>query len=67
MYLDTEEQIEDMAQNLTKNQGLSKIKALSMLQSRYESESRLEEAAIVKRIISKEESKPKEVNHGIYE
>jgi hypothetical protein len=37
------------------------------LQSRYESERRLEEAAIVRRIIDREESKPKEIDKGIYE
>jgi len=65
--MDTEEEIEKMAEKLANNQGWSKIKALSILHSRYESESRLEEAVIVKRIITKEESKPKQVNDGIYD
>jgi hypothetical protein len=65
--MDTEEEIEKMAEKLAKNQDWSKIKALSMLQSRYESERRLEEAVIVKRIITREESKPKQVNDGIYD
>ena len=67
MYMDTEEEIEKMAEKLANNQGWSKIKALSILHSRYESESRLEEAVIVKRIITKEESKPQQVNDGIYD
>jgi hypothetical protein len=65
--MDTEEEIEKMAVKIAKDQGWTKIKALSMLQSRYESESRLEEAVIVKRILTGEESKPKEVNDGIYD
>jgi hypothetical protein len=65
--MDTEEEIEKMAVKLAKDQGWTKIKALSMLQRRYESESRLEEAVIVKRILTREESKPKEVNDGIYD
>ena len=36
-----------------------------MRRSRYTSETRLEEAVIVKRIIIREESKPKQVNDGI--
>jgi len=45
----------------------SKLKALSMLQSRYESERRLEEAVIVKRIIAREQSKPEVSSKGFYD
>jgi hypothetical protein len=34
---------------------------------RYQSQRRLEEAAIVKRIIDKEESKPEDYGHGLYQ
>jgi len=51
--MDTEEEIEKMAEKLTNDQGWTKLKALSMLQNRYESERRLEEAVIVKRIIDR--------------
>jgi len=64
--MDTEEEIEKMAKKLAKDQGWSKLKALSMLQSRYESERRSEEVVIVKRIIDKEESKPEQTRNGFY-
>jgi hypothetical protein len=67
--MDTEEEIHKMADKLAKDQGWSKIKALSVLQSRYQSERRLEEAAIVQRIIAQEEeeSKSEKDNRGFYE
>jgi hypothetical protein len=37
------------------------------LQSRYESERRLEEAVIVKRIIAREQSKPEVASNGFYD
>jgi hypothetical protein len=64
--MDTEEEIEKMAEKLTNDQGWTKLKALSMLQSRYESERRLEEAVIVKRIIDREESKPEQTGKGFH-
>jgi hypothetical protein len=64
--MDTEEEIEKMAEKLANDHDLSKIQALSMLQSRYESERRLEEAVIVKRIIDREESKPEQTSNGFY-
>jgi len=64
--MDSEEEIIKMADKLAIDQGCSKIKALSMLQGRYESERRLEEAAIVKRIIDREESKPEQTRNGFY-
>ena len=38
-----------------------------MLQSRYESERRLEEFVIVKRIIAREQSKPEVSSKGFYD
>lgn len=64
--MDTEEEIEKMAEKLTNDHGWTKLKALSMLQSRYESERRLEEAVIVKRIIDREESKPEQTGKGFH-
>ena len=66
VILDTEEEIEKMAMKLTNDQGWTKLEALSMLQSRYESERRLEEAVIVKRIIDREESKPEHIGKGFH-
>jgi hypothetical protein len=66
--MDTEDEIHKMADKLAKDQEWSKIKALSALQSRYQSERRLEEAAIVQRIIEEEEeSRSEKENRGFYE
>jgi hypothetical protein len=64
--MDTEEEIEKMAEKLANDQGWSKIQALYMLQSRYESERRLAEAVIVKRIIDREEYKPEQTSNGFH-
>jgi hypothetical protein len=66
MYMDTEEEIEKMAEKLANDKGWTKLKALSMLQGRYESEGRLEEVVIEKRIIDREESKPEQTSNGFY-
>ena len=65
--MDSEKEINKMADKLANDKGWSKIEALSVLQSRYQSERRLEEAAIVQKIIAREESKPKEVDKEFYE
>jgi hypothetical protein len=65
--MDSEEEIDKMADKLVNDKGWSKLEALSALQSRYQSERRLEEAAIVQKIIAREESKPKEADRGFYE
>ncbi len=64
--MDTEQEIEKMAQKLADDQSCTKLKALSMIQGRYESERRLEEAAIVKKIIDREESKPEDSGPGFH-
>jgi hypothetical protein len=64
--LDTEQEIENMAEKLANDNGWSKLKALSMLQGKYESERRLEEAVIVKKIIDREESKPEQTGKGFH-
>jgi hypothetical protein len=65
--MDSEKEIDKMADKLANDKGWSKIEALSVLQSRYQSERRLEEAAIVQKIIAREESQPKEVDKEFYE
>ncbi len=65
--MDSEEEIEKITEKLAHDQGWSKLKALSMLQSRYESERRVEEAVLVKRIIAREQSKPEVSSKGFYE
>jgi len=64
--MDTEQEIEKMAEKLANDQSCTKLKALSMIQGRYESERRLEEAAIVKKIIDREESRPEETGQGFH-
>lgn len=64
--MDTEQEIEKMAEKLANDQSCTKLKALSMIQGRYESERSLEEAAIVKKIIDREESKPEETGQGFH-
>ena len=54
--MDTEQEIERAVEEIMNDKGISKLDALSMLFSRYESQRRLEEAARVRRIIDKEES-----------
>lgn len=65
--MDSEKEIDKMADKLANDKGWSKIEASSVLQSRYQSERRLDEAAIVQKIIAREESKLKEADRGFYE
>jgi flagellar biosynthesis chaperone FliJ len=65
--MDSEDEIEKMAEILAKDQGWSKLRALSVLQSRYQSERRLEEALVVQKIMDREESKPEETVKGVYD
>ncbi|MGA9845853.1 MAG: hypothetical protein WBP64_12995 [Nitrososphaeraceae archaeon] len=58
--MDNENDIQMAVEKLMKDNGLSKMKALSMLHGRYQSQRRLEEAVIVQRILDKEESKKSE-------
>jgi hypothetical protein len=55
--MDTEQEIEKAVEEIMKNTRTSKLKALNMLFSRYESQRHLEEAARVRKMIDKEESK----------
>jgi len=57
--MDSEKDIQHAAQKLVKDNGYSKIQALSMLLSRYQSDRRSEEAVIVRRLIKVEKSKAK--------
>jgi hypothetical protein len=65
--MDTEEDIERAVSTLMSDTKLPKLKILEMMLGRYQSQRRLEEAAIVKRIIDKEESKPEDYGHGLYQ
>jgi ferritin len=63
--LDTEQEIERSVEEIIKGTGKSKLEALNMFFSKYESQRRLEEAARVRKIIDKEESKADEYGKGM--
>ena len=63
--MDTEQEIERAVEEIMKDTGASKIDALNMLFSRYESQKRLEEAVRVRRIIDKEESNAEGYEKGM--
>ena len=54
--MDNEQEIERAVEEIMKDTGASKIDALNMLFSRYESQKRLEDVVRVRRIIDKVES-----------
>jgi hypothetical protein len=57
--LDSEKDIEIATERLVKDNGWSKLEALSALHSKYQSERRLEESVIVNRLINGEKSRAK--------
>jgi hypothetical protein len=65
--MDNEKDIQIAVEKLMKDNGLTKLKALSMLLSKYQSQRRSEEAVIVQRIIDEEKSKKSEYGEGFYE
>ena len=66
--MDNQNDIEIAAEKLVKENGWSRIKALSAIHSRYQSERRLEEALIVQRLINMEEEKMEaERNKGFHD
>ena len=54
--LDNEKDIKKEAKQLTKENNWDKLRALLCLRTKYESENRIEEAAIVSKLIHEEES-----------
>ena len=65
--MDNERDIEIAAIRLMIDTKLPKLEVLRMILGRYESQRRLEEAVIVRRIIERELSKPEEYRHGLYQ
>jgi ferritin len=63
--LDTEQEIERAVEEIMKETRASKLEALNMLFSRYESQKRLEEAVRVRRIIDKVESNAEGNENGM--
>jgi hypothetical protein len=55
--LDNEKDIQIAAEKLAKDNGWSKIRALTALHSKYQSEGRLEEAVTVSKLIEIEKTK----------
>jgi hypothetical protein len=55
--MDSQKDIEIATEKLVKENGWSKIKALTAIYSRYQSERRLEEAVIAQRLLHAEEAK----------
>jgi hypothetical protein len=65
--MDNEKDIQMAVEKLMKDNGLSKLKALSMLLGKYQSQRRSEEAVIIQRIRDEEKSKKSEYGEGFYE
>jgi hypothetical protein len=65
--MDSEEDVLKAVEKLMKDNGLSKLKALSMLHGKYQSERRLEEAVIVQRLIDQVKTETSEFKEGFYE
>lgn len=65
--MDTEKDIEIAAAKLMMDTKLPKLEVLKMILGRYQSQGRLEEAVIVRRVIERELSKPEEYGHGLYQ
>jgi hypothetical protein len=63
--MDTEEDINIAAETVMRDAKVSKLDALNMLLGRYQSQRRLEEAAIVQRIIQREQNALEDYDHGL--
>jgi hypothetical protein len=62
--LDTEKDIERAADQIMKDAGGSKLDALNILLSKYQSQRRLEEAMRVQAVIRREQDRVEEYEHG---
>jgi hypothetical protein len=63
--MDNEEDINNAAERVMRDAKVSKLDALNMLLGRYQSQRRLEEAAIVQRIIQREQNSLEDYDHGL--
>ena len=63
--MDTEQEIERAVEEIMKDTGASKLDALNMLFSRYESQKRLRGTVRVRRIIDKVESNAEGYENGM--
>jgi hypothetical protein len=64
--MDNEEDINIAAEKIMEDTRVSKLEALSMLLGRYESQRRLEEAVIVRRIIQREQNTLEDYGRGLH-
>jgi hypothetical protein len=65
--MDNEDDINTAAEGIMRDTKVSKLDALNMLLGRYQSERRLEEAAIVQRIIRREQDSLEEYGQGLHQ
>lgn len=65
--MDNEEDINTAAEKIMEDTRVSKLEALSMLLGRYESQRRLEEAVIVRRIIQREQNTLEDYGRGLHQ
>jgi hypothetical protein len=65
--MDNEEDINIAAEKIMEDTRVSKLEALSMLLGRYESQRRLEEAVIVRRIIQREQNMLEDYGRGLHQ
>lgn len=65
--MDNEEDINIAAEKIMEDTRISKLEALSILLGRYESQRRLEEAVIVRRIIQREQNTLEDYGRGLHQ
>jgi hypothetical protein len=65
--MDNEDDINTATEGIMRDTKVSKLDALNMLLGRYQSERRLEEAAIVQRIIRREQDSLEEYGQGLHQ
>jgi hypothetical protein len=65
--MDSEEDINIAAERIMEGTKVSKLDALNMLLGRYESQRRLEEAVIVRRIIQREQNALEDYGKGLHQ
>jgi hypothetical protein len=65
--MDDQDDINTAAGRIMKDTKVSKLDALNMLLGRYQSQRRLEEAALVQRIIRREQNTLEEYGQGLHQ
>jgi hypothetical protein len=65
--MDNEDDINTAAEGIMRDTKVSKLDALDMLLGRYQSQRRLEEAAIVQKIIRREQNSLEEYDKGLHQ